>query len=47
MQFINVDCTDNARSAIKNSLNKEHLPAKQYRGLKAKKRKIIQKRKDR
>ena len=39
MQFIKVDCTVNARSAIKCSLNKEQLSAKRQRDLKAKKRK--------
>ena len=39
MQFIKVDCTVTARSAIKCSLNKEQLSAKWQRDLKAKKRK--------
>ena len=39
MQFINVNCTATARSAITSSLNKEQLSAKWQRDLKAKKRK--------
>ena len=39
MQFIKVDCTVNARTAIKCSLRKEILLARRHRDLKTKKRK--------